>query len=84
MPAFYVRSVVFHEMLHQVVPPSERGMAFNNKPLAQRAAIVAAGPGEDGCAGRFRGSTGMILGTGDGDRLSTAGGVGREPARRPR
>jgi len=25
VPAFYVASVVFHEMLHQVVPPSERG-----------------------------------------------------------
>jgi predicted SprT family Zn-dependent metalloprotease len=25
VPAFYVASVVFHEMLHQVVPPAERG-----------------------------------------------------------
>jgi len=25
VPEFYVASVVFHEMLHQVVPPSERG-----------------------------------------------------------
>ncbi len=25
VPEFYVASVVFHEMLHQVVPPAERG-----------------------------------------------------------
>ena len=25
VPEFYVASVVFHEMLHQVVPPDERG-----------------------------------------------------------